>query len=70
MGLTIEIPDEMRDRLQEWAQQAQTSEGDVILRALDAYLAVDPNLREELTDWQVLGAESIELVAPIANEAW
>ena len=32
--------------------------------------AILPGLREELEGWQQLGAEAVEKVAPLADEAW
>jgi hypothetical protein len=36
----------------------------------ESYLAIPPDLREELAAWQQLGAEAIENVAPSADETW
>ena len=70
MPTTIELPDNLKEKLRTWANSANQSEEQIILDALEAYLAVPWSLREEMQTWQVAGAEAIEIVAPIANEAW
>ena len=68
MSRVIQLPEEIEGRLRRWAELAHQSEEDVICRALDRYLAIPPDLREELEAWQQLGAEAIEKVAPGAIE--
>jgi predicted transcriptional regulator len=70
MSLTIQLPEEVEDQLRRWAKLANQTEEEVVRRALESYLAVPPDLREELEGWQQLGAEAIEKVAPTANETW
>jgi predicted transcriptional regulator len=70
MPTTVELPDDLRQRLRSCAQAANQSEEQIIRDALEAYLAVPWTSREELQAWQAAGAEAIEIVAPIANEAW
>lgn len=68
--MTVTLPSEIERQLREWASLAHTSPDDVVARALASFLAVPPDLREELEEWQQLGAEALERVAPLKNEAW
>lgn len=70
MSMTVTIPNEVGERLHAWAQAAKEPEEEVVRRALEAYLAIPPDLREEWEDWQFLGAEALEKVAPSSDEAW
>ena len=70
MSLTIHLPEDIEEQLRQWAAMADLTEEDVVRRALESYLSVPPALREELDGWQQLGADALEKVAPIANEAW
>jgi predicted transcriptional regulator len=70
MSLTIHLPEEVEARLRRWAQLANQTEEEIVRRALESYLAIPPELREELEGWQQLGAEAIEGVAQSANETW
>ena len=70
MPTTVELPEDLQQKLRSWARVANTSEEQIIRDALEAYLAVPWPLREEMQAWQAAGAEAIEIVAPIANEAW
>jgi predicted transcriptional regulator len=70
MPTTVELPEELQQRLRSWAQAANQSEEQIIRDALEAYLAIPWPLRNELEAWQAAGAEAIEIVAPIADEAW
>jgi len=66
----IELPDALQEKLREWAKDAGQSEEQVVRAALEAYLALPWPLREEMQAWQAAGAEAVERVAPITNEAW
>lgn len=70
MPTTVELPEALHEKLQAWAQATNQSEEQIICAALETYLAVPWPLREEMEAWQAAGAEAIELVAPIADEAW
>jgi len=70
MSLTIQLPNEVEARLHEWSRIANEPEADVVCRALEAYLAIPPALRDEMEAWQQLGAEAIEKVAPNEHETW
>ncbi len=70
MPLTIHLAEQTEQHLRDWAAQANESEDEVVRRALESYLAVPPDLRDELDAWQQLTGEAIENVAPSANEAW
>ncbi len=70
MSIMVELPDALEEKLRAWAQSANQTEEQVICDALAAYLAVPWALREEMQAWQAAGAEAIETVAPIGNEAW
>ena len=70
MPLNIELPEEMESRLRHCATLTRQSEQDIIRRALETYLAVPVELREELEAWQQLGAEAVDAVAPGDHEAW
>jgi predicted transcriptional regulator len=70
MPTTIEIPDSVHEKLRAWAEAAQVSEEQVIVDALEAYLSIPWPLREEMQAWQAVGAQAIEKVAPLANDAW
>ena len=70
MPTTVELPEDLQQKLRSWARVANTSEEQIIRDALEAYLAVPWPLREEMRAWQAAGAEAIEIVAPIANETW
>jgi predicted transcriptional regulator len=64
MSMTVTIPNEISERLHAWARAAKEPEEEVVRRALEAYLSIPPDLREELEAWQDLGAEALEKVAP------
>lgn len=68
--MIVEVPEDIATELRRWAALANEPEGEIVRRALASYLAIPPELREELEAWQRLGAEAIEKVAPLANEAW
>jgi predicted transcriptional regulator len=70
MAIMIELPDALEQELRAWAQSANQTEEQVICDAIAAYFAVPGPLREEMQAWQAAGAEAIEKVAPIENEAW
>jgi predicted transcriptional regulator len=70
MPTTIELPEALEEKLRSWAQATNQSEEQIIRDALEAYFALPLPLREEMEAWQAAGAEAIEIVAPIANEAW
>jgi predicted transcriptional regulator len=68
--LTIRLPEEIERQLHRWAELANQSEEEIVCRALESYLAIPPDLRDELGAWQQLSGEAIEKVAPAAHEAW
>ena len=70
MSTNIDLPEPLHEKLRSLAQSTDQSEEQIICAALEAYLAIPPLLREEMQAWQEAGAEAIEKVAPIANEAW
>jgi hypothetical protein len=62
--MTVNIPDEMGERLLAYARPAREPEQEMVRRVLEAYLSISPDLREEPEDWQLLEAEALENVAP------
>jgi hypothetical protein len=70
MSMAVNIPEDMGEHLLAYARLARRSEEEVVRRALEAYLSIPPDLREELEDWQCLGAAALEKVAPSQGEVW
>ncbi len=70
MSITLQLPEEIEVQLHRWAELSRQSELDIVVRALQSFFSVPPELREELEAWQLLGADAIEKVAPLTNEAW
>jgi predicted transcriptional regulator len=70
MPTIVDLPEDLQQKLRDWAKAANQSEEQVICAALEAYLALPWQLRKEMQAWQAAGAEAIEKVAPLANEAW
>ena len=70
MTTRIDLPESLQESLRLRARSTNQREEQIICAALEAYLAVPLPLREEMEAWQTAGAEAVETVAPIANEAW
>jgi hypothetical protein len=70
MTTRFDLPKSLRERLRLRARSTNQSEEQIVCAALEAYLAVPLPLREEMQAWQAAGAEAVEAVAPISDEAW
>lgn len=70
MRITIEISEELYEKLRSRAMAGDLSEEQVIGDALETYLAFPEPLRAEMEPWQAASAEAIEKVARLVDEAW
>jgi len=70
MPTTVDLPEDLQQRLRSCAQAANQSEEQIIRDALEAYLAVPWPLREEMQAWQAAGAgvfvQAASLLSPLA----
>ena len=70
MQTTVELPTALHEKLQAWARDTGQTMEQVICAALKAYVEIPWSLRQDLEAWQAAGSEAVEIVAPIADEAW
>ncbi|NUQ62787.1 MAG: ribbon-helix-helix protein, CopG family [Pirellulales bacterium] len=60
--MTVTIPKELETALQQKADERKTSMGQLVREALEWYLRMDAELLDELTAWQEVRDEALDVV--------
>jgi len=59
--MTVTIPSELETAMQQKAVERQVSVEQLVQEALEWYLAMDAKLRDELSAWQEVRDEALEI---------
>jgi hypothetical protein len=60
--MNISLSPEMERALRERADRLKVSVEEVVSTALSWYMQIEPELLEEMADWEAAGAEALRLV--------